>query len=154
MSQLFFDRKLWASIVLQPLELGVWDIKTHLKIQSISLWNQKPKGLAWVLRVLILGQSNLKSLHKRQKSRFNLQGTVYRLLSIDFSEFIFIECIHQTYNWKPCHEMQEDLERKVNKLFPSLHWYWFCKKNQLQWGNNCILINSWSLRKTWLNKFE
>ena len=45
-------------------------------IQSISIWSLKPKGLAWILRVFFLGQSNLKLLHKRQKSQFNLRGTV------------------------------------------------------------------------------
>ena len=54
----------------------VWVIVTNLKIQSLSVWSQKSKGVAWVLSVFLLDQNNHKSLHKRQKIRFNLQGTV------------------------------------------------------------------------------
>ena len=75
-SRIFFDCQLWQSITLQPPELCVWAIKSHLIIQSISIHTQKHKCLAWILMVPFLGQSNLKSLHKRPKSRFNLQGTV------------------------------------------------------------------------------
>ena len=54
----FFDHELWqyaTSIPLSPLDL--WYL--ILKIKSISNYNQKPKGVAW----LLMGQSKVPSNH-------------------------------------------------------------------------------------------
>ena len=51
-------------------------------MQLISTWNWKLKGLALILRVLFLGQTNLKSLHKKQIDRERLRQTVYAFVII------------------------------------------------------------------------
>ena len=51
-------------------------------MQLISTWNWKLKGLALIFRVLFLGQTNLKSLHKKQIDRERLRQTVYAFVII------------------------------------------------------------------------
>ena len=55
--------KLWGPTVLQPL----YQIKPklfHLEIQLLSIRSRKLKSIAWLLGVVLLGQSTLESYHK------------------------------------------------------------------------------------------
>ena len=63
-SWILSNRQLWWSITLQQFELDVWVMVNHLIIQSMSIWSQKLKGVAWLLSVLLWCQSNPKTLYK------------------------------------------------------------------------------------------
>ena len=76
-SWIFFDRQLWWPITLQQFELDVWVIENHFIIQSISIWGQKLKGVAWLLSVLLWCQSNPKTLYKSAIVREWESLTVY-----------------------------------------------------------------------------
>ena len=68
------------------LSLNIWSLNQgstvpDLKIQFISVWSQKPKSVAWLLKLFFLGEGTPESYHKMQIVRELLSAScIYCLI--------------------------------------------------------------------------
>ena len=113
----FEHPQLYSPLTYKHAKYLLWNI------QFISAWSQKPKGVSGFLVCFILLQKDPTLLHKRPKSRFNLQGTV---------DFVF--GVRMGFENPPC------------IIFRLIPFSWLFKKEK-----KIITLKSWTFEKALLD---